>query len=360
VALSAGSYLTFQNLQVNACGFANSSSVAISNLTIQNCTFKQNYAGIYLQTTNSANAGPVSILNCNFDYCRQPIYLVENNNYLWTATITGNTITHACQPGYNGATQNWPGGDREAIALQNLQNSKVNQNYISGGSADIATVGGDCICHWIATGAPATGNVFDSNQFINYSGCGLIHGAGDTGTANCRITRNIAVNCGTAGGASAPYGAFRLNGAETSSTPSIVANNVAYNCDIGYYLNGSSLDYYNLMNNIASGCTVPIRANVGVGHCVLSGNVYNGSGFNYNGTTETWSWWVSHYGETNSVNADPQWLNPGTDWHLRWSSPAIGIGTYVPGLTTDYYGVPIPPTGVSAGVSQFQPRPVGF
>jgi hypothetical protein len=55
-------------------------------------------------------------------------------------------------------------------------------------------------------------------------------------------------------------------------------------------------------------------------------NLFRWGGSHYDGANANFSQWRSSSGDTNSLNTDPLFLNPTSDFHLRSGSPAIGAG----------------------------------
>ena len=55
-----------------------------------------------------------------------------------------------------------------------------------------------------------------------------------------------------------------------------------------------------------------------------------------------WNTFKSSTGqESNGINTDPGFVNPGTDFHIKSTSPCINAGVNV-GLTKDYDDTPVP------------------
>jgi parallel beta-helix repeat protein len=242
-------------------------------------------------------------------------------------------------------TQSWKlifPSDQEAIGLQNLANSTVSGNAISGGAP------GGGISYWTnASTAGAVGNQFYNNYIHDILGFGIAPGGSGTSNSNVSVTYNIISRCGQ--GSSPPYGGLRLNRAQSGT--SLIANNIVYGCDRGIYMY-SLTDHYIIKNNIISGNSdyAVYRGEVGINSNILSSNIYYPDGsaeFYYMGSNENFSQWKNSTNQdSNSLSSNPLFTNASgsysraSDFQLQSSSPAINAGTNI-GLTSDYAGNPI-------------------
>ncbi len=108
--------------------------------------------------------------------------------------------------------------------------------------------------------------------------------------------------------------------------------------------------YNNTFYQIAS-ANLPVFDYFGSGTTLSSvNNIY----YNYSGQTifNSGGWWTSGYdlffnsgtpsGAANALNANPQFVSPGSDFHLQSSSPAINAGTTIALVATDYDAIPRP------------------
>ncbi len=347
--------ITVENIIMIGEGFYNGSAVSLSNIIIQDVNFKHSRQGIYLRTSNAGgviNSGPITIQRCTFDYVGTNLYLISVNHGNWdTVTITNNIITYS-----NKTTQGGTWGydsDRDGLSFQNLKNSLITRNEISGQCH--STTGGGGIVHWTSSGADATGNVIAYNYIHDIEGAGIVHGAGVTST-NAQIYYNIISNYGTSAYES-PHGGIRINSAQTSGTLSTVYNNTIYNGDVGIYLN-SLTDYYVIKNNIVSNCTYAARTNqANEGNNILSNNLYyhpTTLKFSVSGVDKTLAEWQAYMSpqDASPVITDPLFVST-SNFHLQVGSPAINAGVDV-GLTLDYEGNSVPQgSGFDIGAYEF-------
>ena len=152
-----------------------------------------------------------------------------------------------------------------------------------------------------------------------------------------------------------PYGGIMLNRPQNISSG--VYNNVVINADVSYFL-FSLTDSYILKNNISYNPRIAhVRVDSSLGQNILDQNDYypnTGALFSNQGNTLNFTIWRSGTGwDGRSVNADPQFVNPGTDYHLQNTSPCIGAGLYV-FLTQDFLGDPVSSSSVDIGAVQSQ------
>jgi hypothetical protein len=357
------SYITIDNLHFIGLGIYGTAAIgSLSNIIVQNCDFTDAFCAVMLFSRNGNNNGPLTIQDCILNRCGINIFLESFNNNLETtsATIQRNTIINAWMT-TGGGNWNWANTDRDGISLQNMTNSLIQHNEISG-LCD-ASAG---ICHWIAKGVVSTGNVFMYNYIHDITACGIIQGGDDVGTASCIIAYNIIKNFGSGPGvngiAGAPYGGIRLNRPQISSIPSGVFNNTIINGDISIYLNART-DYYIIKNNISyNPAKYHVLSNVPIEHNILDHNDY------YSGITASFAstysdgnydfaGWRAYNGqESNSINEDPQFVDPDSNFQLQGTSPCIGTGAYG-GFTQDFLGTPLPAVGVDIGACQLPAIP---
>jgi parallel beta-helix repeat protein len=284
---------------------------SIQNITVQNNTFSDMgiNAEFYSDSSGAANDG---------------IYFGHN-------TITNSNRTTS--------GEYWmQSGDRDGVGFQNISNTTIEHNDISGGAK--ADGGITVWIDWRLT-VPFTGNVIRYNHLHDLDGRGIGWDAGDSPASPHSVDIYYNVVAGFArvvGG-----GGIRLNSRQ-AATGSTVSNNVIYDGDYGLYLY-TGPDYYRVRNNIVSNMRLAlVRADVALGNNLLSNNLYAegnvGAPFSIKGLAATWPQWSSGYGEIGSLTSDPLFVNPGTDFRLQARSPAINAGAAV-GLVTDYVGSPI-------------------
>lgn len=344
----AKKYIQISYINFVGNGLYNSTSSMLSNITISRCDFTNCVQGAFLQTISTIDNGLIVFTNCTFNCTGVNLYIVSNNNRRTRVNLSHNIIRNSNKTGDGGS---WGGGDRDGFSLQNLVNSKIEYNEISG-----KCHGSAAITHWIGPGVSATGNFFRYNYIHDIEGAGIIHGGEDVGTANCIIAYNIIKNFGK--GPSGPHGGIRLNRPQTVTMPSEVYNNVIANGDVSIYLK-SRTDNYIINNNISFNPvlyhlinTVSATSN----NIFDNNNYYPDMGMQFqlsNGKDYDFTYWKTISGqERNSLTTDPAFLTAtGNDYHLDQNSPCIGIGIYL-GQKYDFAGIPVTQFMVNMGAFQ--------
>ncbi|MGB9669220.1 MAG: hypothetical protein ACPL0B_02430, partial [Anaerolineales bacterium] len=242
---NSSSYIIIDGIKFIGLGiYKGSADINLNNIIVNNCIFNNSLNGIWIDIgRHTSYYHNILIYNNIFNYCRHNIYLISQTapyHGFRNIVIRNNQMLNS-----NGLVcgERWIAtGDADGISLQNLRDSIIEYNDISGHCDGI---GG--ITHWIANGYAGTGNIIRYNYIHDIKGAGIANDACTFGTANCQIYGNIISNFGT--GSSGPYGGIRLNRAQTSSKHSLVSNNTICNGDIGIYFNALT-DYYNIVNNI--------------------------------------------------------------------------------------------------------------
>ena len=322
----------------------------LHNITIQRCDFKDMTAAIKFGTDSSGAVTGLVVQDCTFDYCGTNIYFeINSGGYFDGVIFQRNKITHSNE----WITGDYPGTDRDGVSCQNLTNSTIEHNEISGRCDQWGGIN-----LWYSNGFTGTNNVIRYNYIHDVIGTGIFHGGEDVGTCSVTIAYNVIENCGTGPGcmmAGLPYGGIMLNRAQNISSG--VYNNVVINADVSYFL-FSLTDSYIVKNNISYNPRIAhVRVDSSLGQNILDQNAYypnTGALFSNQGNTLNFTSWRSGTGwDGRSVNADPQFVNPGTDYHLQNTSPCIGAGLYV-FLTQDFLGDPVSSSSVDIGAVQSQ------
>jgi hypothetical protein len=324
-----------------------------TNLTIKNCDFSQMRAGPFIGSSGSRTMTNITIENCTFDYNAVNVYL--SNGFYSNAVIQNNVITHSNQTYWDEPTTNAT-DDYDGLSLQNLSNSTVKGNDISGGC--VASAG---IYHWICSGCNVTGTVITQNYIHDIEGVGIKEGGEDTGTVNIQITYNVIKNVGIGQSDPSTQGGIWLNRIQTSGTPSLVANNTIYGGLVGINV-WDQADYFTIKNNIVSGASTYLARVYSTGtHNVFSNNLYYpgsvGTPFYTPYEATNWAGWAAVYTEANSLTSDPLFVST-TDFHLQSGSPAINAGANV-SLTTDYAGRTVP-QGAAPDIGSYEWYPVAL
>ena len=156
-----------------------------------------------------------------------------------------------------------------------------------------------------------------------------------TGSANvdAQIYNNIVYGCGKTATLNQNQG-IRIGGA-SANTGANIYNNTVYDCQTGIAADKDAHTGYTITNNIISqSLDWDIAIFDGKGATVDYNCIYNtvaagGTFMRLDTTTKNWADWLTDSGQSqNSVNADPKFINPTTDFHLGSNSPCLGIGRY--------------------------------
>jgi len=190
------SYITIQDLTLigsNINATANIDNARVHHLTIQRCDFKDICAdALYLVSQAYRKLEYITITGCTFNYCLNNIYLVaQNRGACENVTIRRNSFLNSNKMR---GTVSWDwagGGDRDGISIQNIKDSTIEYNEVSG----LCHLGGG-ITIWFDSAYRGTGNIIRYNYVHDVTGGGIIWGGCDVGHCNTQIYGNIVVNAG--------------------------------------------------------------------------------------------------------------------------------------------------------------------
>ena len=336
-------YIELENLNliISYSGIEGSApNSSINNITISYCDISKCRNGIWFEGRNGNDNSYITISHCNISNCGESIFLgayasaTEKHSH---CTISNNTIQNT---GITTGSELWDeflSGDLEAIGLQNINNSTISRNIITGGAVD----GG--IVVWTAETSTSNDNEIKRNYLKDLDGAGVIPGGAYTNnTTNNTVAYNIIVDCGQ--GSSPPYGGLRLNRSQSPSNK--IYNNVLVGNDINLYLY-SLTDYYIIKNNISyNPVNYHVRRDGEIGNNILDYNCYypdTGTKFQLDGSDYDFSGWKTQTGQdAHSISQDPLFVDADyNDFHLQPASPCIDAGVNV-GLTEDYEGNSVP------------------
>ena len=304
----------------------------LSNVTLTNCNLINNTAGF--GGGASFLGGVIAVSNCNF---------------------TSNIAESSDDPsGYSGGGGLYIDAGETTLANCTFENNSSNSN------------GGGLLVTGIQNGAPPTGNIsisdckFVSNQ-ASSSGGGIYSDRTTAIFVNCTCSSNVARLYGgglcnsfspvsftgcTINSNAADNGGGLWNGGKAQLTDCSLADNTATTAGAAFDSSGSATLNY---------CTVTDNNTIGVsgglyntGTATLTNDIFwNDSGYEINGSGTVTATYCdvqgsygnnSSYAGTGNINADPLFVNSPTDIHLRASSPCIGAGIAVTGVTTDLDG----------------------
>jgi hypothetical protein len=319
-----------------------------NNISVTYCSFLYNaYSGIQFFTLTGASNGNLS--NNYFEYCAQGPTLetqaVSNASTFNNFTMNYNTVVGV--GAINGTTA-WntvtgKSNDEEGIGAQDLTNSFIEYNTITGGISNQGA-----IVLYNNNSGISSGNLtaFNLINGVNGGGNGLLMWTGGTnsGYNGNQTVYNIIIN-------STGY-PFSIGQGTAATVQNLFANNViaGNNGDPILILSGTSI-YLTFKNNILfnnSGSqtyfTGVYNTDVPDATFICDYNLYPAAPtFGSSNTSKTWAQWQALGYDTHAVVGNPLFTNGSgafdlaTDFTLQPGSPAIHAGTVV-GLTQDFAG----------------------
>ena len=368
IEIGANSFITitgfnFTKYRTDINGIVKASGTANNFIIIKNNMFINSQFGISISTNNYKSINN-KIIDNTFDSIFSSIELhvaavdTGGTGNFSGAEIANNTITHCSEiQGVNTAYA-WDlvdrsGWDKEGVGTQNLINSNVHDNKITGNCRGVVLYVGN---------ASDGSNNYVYKNYINTNNSGLLFlfGASTPSFGNNNIYTNIVI-----GGATDPTHAAVVLG--NGRSPSFVYNNFYNNTVIfnntGIY--SGFIDYYRIVNNIFYN-SGSVNHHIGISnnpaHMYYNYNLYfpsrGGAYWNNHDSSMPWrSWKALGYDANSLAPADPHFFNAaGGDYTLNSSSPAKWAGANI-GLKSDYSGKSVhnPP---SIGAYEYISTPV--
>jgi parallel beta-helix repeat protein len=320
--------------------------IGLNNITINNNIIFNSCESIFI----GSNYGVGTERNTNI--------IIKNNKIYNGGLMVGNKSWHLINS-----------YDREGIGLQNIANSTIANNEITGG------VEGGAIVHWTnEQTSGTTGNKFVKNYIHDILGYGIEPGGASDYASSSMTAYNIIVNCGNGGPQSrngSVYGGIVLNARQDSSLTSQIYNNTIYGCDMGIYFYAAP-DNYIIKNNViyrngaihnnqqiyyenwGAAPTNIIMMNNLIYDPATSNTIYHYT------TARTVSYMQSNdRGWVNNVISNPKFsggtnTKPYPYFYLQSTSPGIDAGMDV-GLSTDYAGGSVP-QGTAPDIGAFEEK----
>jgi len=381
---------TFNGLRLEK---SNSSCInvgACKYWTIENCEmFFSNSASGAGAGVNANNCAYMTVTGCHVNYALGDGVIIYNST---NATVTNNLIENVLDGGVNsGGDCIQLGGSTGPNCADNFQilnntcirpnvsvekgciialsgdNGVIQGNSCTAGKFGISVGGNnDTVCYNYVTGTGIYGGIRCSIDY-DLSGVQIFENvivdsaapfssgsAGITITDDTRQLQGYPTGDGSANRSNFTicnnvfYNTYYGIIAERGGFSGAVENNIGWN-------DGGVTPYYrlNLTSTPISGQTTVIDHNIWSNPSGLPFvRYYNGTG---TATYATLAAWQATGFDAHSSVSDPLWANAaGNDFHLQVGSPAIDTGVDV-GLTTDYYGDPIPQgPAPDLGVSEYQ------
>ncbi len=343
------SYITIKDLDLRNCRrciYASPGGIPINNIILQDNKITNAKYGIAIYARNGESQKGHVISGNTIIKCGESIIVGSwgsGPEKHYDVTIKNNTIIDTGF--YYGSTLYL--GDKEGIGLQNVNNSTISGNTISGHTFHSAIV------LWVAKGSTGNNNIFSSNYIHDIDGCGIVIGTqGSNDATGNLIAYNIVVNVGN--GPNPPYGGLRINRSQNPQNKWY--NNLLVENDINISLN-SLPNYHIIKNNISlSPRNYHIRSIGAMNNNVVDYNLYyseTGTLFGLYAQRYTYNEWKTETGQDeHSVSGLDPLVN--ADFTLNSISPAIDAGEDV-GLDRDYRNKPVP-RGIrpDIGASEYQ------
>lgn len=380
IELGLHNYVTIQGFSFTKVEFGihsiPSSTGAASYITITQNDFSNIEFGVWLSYYNAVSSNNSLTYN-TFDSCFCSIEFYQATGSTSgghsNVTIANNTITHGGMVNPPSFAYDWDyvdmnGADKEGIGLQDIINSNVYDNSISGHVRGIE----------VYVSPSRTGNT--NNYYNNYiitSRDPIVFQPDKTATSfySNNVYYNILMNVEgvTLGGVddlNPPGSGSDVDegyGISLGNTPSPVPTyNHVYNNTI-YAGRAEGIcfvdQYYAITNNIVYGSSNAYTLGTSTNNVVDYNLYYLGNYNNWylNGSSINWTEWQTAGFDTHGLNVNPQFTNGNgaipastpwvlsypmpfnmipSDFSLQPGSPAVWTGINV-GLTTDYAGNPV-------------------
>ena len=347
IDLSNQSYITVNGLRfINAFqGITGTESTAqLNNITVTNNDFFYGYVGYQPWSLTGSSNGTA---NGNYCYCTgKCITLLDTNNASSNNTATFSNYTETnnilINVGTVNGTTSWATATRvlldlEGISMQNLQNSLISQNTITGGY-------NESIYCWTNTGSSCSNNTITRNYVANNNSIAIsMHGNGFY--SGNLIDYNVLVN--TTGSGNAPSGAsngsvFNISNMTGPTAQNLVVNNTIYGGqNVGEFRHYPN--YVTFENNIVYNNTADYMIVDGFNSTfIVDKNLYGSTSktFYLSGVEETFTGWQAFGFDLHSPTPTNPLFISSSDFRLTNLSPAINAGTWL-GLFYDYLGNPI-------------------
>jgi hypothetical protein len=326
----------------------------LEQVTIRNCQFSYNPIAIAIFARHGHDNRKIAVEDNEITNAGQAIIIGSygNGTEVNHQIVVKNNAIFAT--GFLNGREPWSKlgrFDEEAIGLQNLSDSTVAGNKVSGGAK------GGGISYWANGKAQSFAkNTYSRNYIHDIEGACIIIGGSGSNNSQSVISYNLLVRCGL--DKSKPNGALRLNRPQVGR--SIVHNNTIIGGDLSVFLNSLSNGYI-ISNNISAAPMYQhvYRGEIGIAANALRRNLYFPDGpkkYHHRGVDLGFAQWrQATKRDGDSVTAVPLFENSTLQrFSLQPSSPAIDAGIPISGVNADYAGKPI--YGLpDLGAYEFQP-----
>ncbi len=327
--------LTFKKNTQNAVHIANSGSNLITNVIVENCTVTATGRfGIFFQgaSGNTTKMTGMVVRNCTTTDCG--LAGIKGSNAIDGLLVENNTLsvcgwqsdTNQISIGAVGAPTTKP---VNCIIRGNISFGAISFEYsqaiLGGGAADDTENEG----YGIMLEVNSADFIVENNICYDNQGTGIRINEGDGHTIRhniCYGNGKLAKDSGFAGG----IDVFKNDGNMT-----FLLNNTLYDNQAGISIrNDEGTGAVTIKNNIvSSSLTFDMRRVATTANFTIDNNCYFNAGvannFRDSGvTTDFAAWQVSMVADASSIESDPKFINPTTDFHLGSNSPCLGIGRF--------------------------------
>ena len=359
------SNITVQGLSFERCGGGighgqNLSSPVspISNIVLNKNTFTRCMWAIWSQIKNNGVESDVTIHGNHIDYCNSGISAWTNSDstpghtqHHTRYSITGNQILHhysitGSKVWSDALLTSYYYTDHEGISFQDVQDSEISNNTIS------ATFDKDftsdeywtrAIFFYLTNGrTPTSGNLVLRNNIYGhyYPAIYITTANGHPGFQNNIIAYNVM----NYEGSYSNHGSFMTRSTSNNilNGTNFFVNNTIYNpkkglaMEASYHKDGNWVVRNNIFNSYGK---IVIGSENDTGDFTFDHNIFSSnSGFQIGNNGMDFYSWRKKYDRVGSRVANPLFVSPGKDFHLKPGSLAIKGGVSV-GLPEDFAGV---------------------
>jgi hypothetical protein len=361
------SHITVQGLNFRRCGagIGHGQNLSkpispITNIVLLNNTFLRCFWAIWSEIKTGTESD-VTIRDNFIDYCNSGIsawtgsdstpghsqhhlrYSITDNKIMHLYSITDHKVwSDALLSGHYYT-------DHEGISFQDIKDSVISNNVISATFDKEFTSDAywtRAVYFYLTNGmTPTSGNVVQRNYIYGhyYPAIYISTAKGHAGFENNTIAYNVLQYEGS-------YKMSHVSFGTNFATNNILAgknyfvNNTIYNPNFGvafYVLNRMDGQWVVRNNIFDSRSNIVLNVESDTGNHTIDHNIYSrAEGFSDGGKGMSFNTWRSKYDRVGTNVADPRFVLPGKDFHLKSGSPAIGSGESI-GLREDFAGKPV-------------------